>query len=731
MLHSWAPPRVFLRGKKARGQCVIFLIILLISINSISSVEATVDSSIPPEGSSRTVPCCEPPRTRTSTYTAFDDVGKAHGGSLVGGLEHGDFDSDGYSELVTVGATSEGIVSLIDYNIENDSFEPTILWWDPDGALVDVAVDELDSIHPGPEVLVGGYSGRLNLLFYHNQSYTRNVTIWNSSKNESSTKHNHIYGIDIGDLDDRYTGNEIAIADAVTMNVYILTKNGSSWQEHVVPVADVPRNVKIGEFDYSHPGLELLVMCVNGSVYKVAFEAVQDTWSAVEIFKDTNTPFNAVFDDFNSTHTGNEIILTGLSWNTTIIWGSNSRWYNKTIWHAPGALEGIAYGEFDPLHEGKELCLTGYLNTAVMLYKNAIGWYNELIYSDPDPLQTELNGVLVTDFYPLNPGNELIIIGFTGKIRMLVFEPPDFKLVTSSPAKTIAVGDFTTFQIILEISSGYSSKVKLSLQGAPLLTTYNFSQSVITPSADDDLGAKSSVLTIESSEATPPGSYNLKITGTSIDDNRQRFLNLTLIIVPVNGSPDFSLEVSPTTINLNLSLEQYTAKYHLTIISLNSFVETVDLSIDESFLNDPTLRDMIDYNFTPSIISAEGTAVLTITISEDLKKTVALKLTVRAKNQALDLEHSQEVDLNIVYYEEPDETSNGDQDDRSMERWVGAGLLFTAVIILVVFMLVRIRTMSRQREAWREKQREIRASAKGRGRYKYKDRNGPKGRRKL
>jgi hypothetical protein len=658
-------------------------------------------------------------RGRASTYNS-SEIFKVHGGSLAGALVTGDFDDDEYQEVVVVGGSSEGNTNLIDYNLENDTFDSQLLWWDPNGGLIDVTVGELDGSNTVPEILVGGYSGNLTQIEYNGPGNVVNKTIWNTTLQDgNSLRLNHIFGIAIGEVDDRFAGNEIAVVDAATFFIYLLANDSGTWVESKVPLGDLPRSVMIGEFDATHIGQEALVMCVNGTVYKVALETNPYSWSVVELFKDTKTPFSAVFDDFNASHPGNEVIMTGLSWNTTMLWGSGDAWYNKTIWTAPGALEGIVYGDFDHLHAGPELCITGYSNTAVMLYETPTGWYNELIYTDPDPLQTELNGVVLGDFYAHNPGDELIIIGFTGKIRQLFFEPPDFKLFSPSISKTVIADDFATFQIGLVISSGYSSEVQLSVTGVPPESTYNFSRSIITPTQGDSQDILSSVLTIDTSTATPTGIYDLKITGTSAEDNRKRFVNLSLTVFPHPDPQDFQLSVTPASKSLNISREQYIVEFEINIIPIALFDDTVDLYLDEVDLNNPDFKNYIEYSITPNPIRPDEKAVINISISKELKRSINFKLTIHGSNSAMALEHSQEVNLNIIYYEEPDKPDNGDQDD-GLHQWVGLGLMVIVIIVITGFLLKRMRDISRHEQAVRERRLQERQAKLGPGQRQKK-----------
>jgi len=666
--------------------------------------------------------CYRQTRSLKSTYNATD-IFSVHGGSLAGGMVSVNFDDDALQELLVVGGSGEGETNLIDYNTENDTFDSTILWWDENGGLIDIAVGEIDPSHIGPEIVVGGYSGNLTVLYYTGAGAATNQTIWNTTPVKKDSKHlQDIFSIAIGDFDPRIEGNEIAVADATTYFLYLLSNNGDKWVEHRVPLGDQPRSLEVNEFDSSNPGKEILAMCVNGTVYKVSFDTNTLDWSVVEIFTDEDTPFNAVFSDFNGTHSGNEIIITGLSWNTIMLWGSGETWYNKTIWHAPGALEGIAYGDFDQLNDGKEICLTGYLNTAVMLYETGTKWANELIFTDEDALQTELNGVVVTDFYSKNPGNELIIIGFNGKVRMLVFQPPDFELSVQSDSKTVQAGNFESFRIQLDIISGYDAEIKLNLQTAPPKTTFSFSRTVLTPpsSANSGQDTTSSVLTIETTSETPADVYNLTVIGTSLDDDRKKSVDFTLTVTPSDQpKPDFYLDITPLSQTLNLTKKQYYTEVRVEIISINDFDNPVDLYINTSYLETSGLNEILTINILPEKIEPGDYATINISISKEFKETKKITIPIHGIDSELNIKKSQELELDLIYYKESALKDNND-DEITSQQYAAMGLMLMAIIILSVFMAKRMHDISRQQRIWREEREQARASQKGIRRGKRK-----------
>ncbi len=660
---------------------MIILISLLI-LSSISTL-APDDASVKSESG-----------TRSSTYSAYD-LHTIHGGSLAGGVGSGNFDMDKYQELVFVGGSSEGRTVLLDYNLTNNVFDSHLLWRDPNGGLIDIVVDELDQIHPGPEILVAGYSGNLTMIRFYSYNKVEDEIIWQSARqNNDTSKRNPIFGLAAGDFDSRYPGPEIIIADAKTYFVYVLVNDNEIWVEHSIPVDDLPRKALVGDFDQTFPGNELLVTCVNGSVYRIAQQAGQ--WHKKLIYKDSNSPMSLVIDDFNITHKGHEVIIAGLSRNATLIWGSGEEWYNTIIWQAPGALEGIAFGEFDELHKGNELVIAGYSSTAVMLYETAKGWYNELIFYDPNPLQTELNGALVTDFYPDHIGSELLVVGFTGNVTMLIFEPPNYKLSTTSDTKTIIAGEFTTFRIAMRVFSGYNNSIILSVTGLPEDAEYSFSTSILKPYYTNGQDLSSSVLTVETSPKTIPGTYNISIIGTGDPDDIKNTLALTLIILPQPKEPDFIVKNSVHSLELNLSQGKYSSIFEVNIIPLNGFNGFVELYVPETYLSSNDVKEILNIEFKPSKINSGDTALVFLNVSEDLKDSKKFIIPIYGENKTLGIDRNTKINFNVTYFK--DKGTNGEENKFELNPIIPIIMLSLVLIIIFIFLITRMRALSRTQD---------------------------------
>jgi hypothetical protein len=653
--------------------------------------------------------------TRASTYTDHD-IYTIHGGSLAGGMVSGDLDSDDSDEIILVGGSSEGRVVMLDYNKTSGDFDPEILWWDPNGALMDLAVADVDTSTQGSEIIVGGFSGNLSILSYSSPKNVQNKTIWNTTFQSNTSEFTNIFGLAAGDFEPATAGLEIAVADAATNYLYVLSNKNNKWDDERIPLDDIPRNVYVGDFDGSYSGAELLVICVNGSVYRIARD--DNDWDSHLIFKDSRAPMSAVIDDFNSTHPGLEVIISGLSRNATLLWGSGQAWNNYQIWAAPGALEGMAYGEFDALHPGKELIIAGYSNTAVMLYEPktnepSFGWYTETIFYDPNPLQTELNGAVVSDFYPEHDGTELALIGFTGNVTMLMFEPPGFKLSTTSSDKTVTVGEFTTFQISMVTTSGYNKSVKLTVSGMPDDVDYSFSRTTLIPSGTSGPDTSSAVLTIDTFDETESEEYTITVTGKGVDDNLENSIDLKLTINPGLDQPDFEIVLKNESLYIiELPEKNYRVEIKVGIAPINNFDGNVELFVPEEVLTSPEFIDNIQVTIEPKNISIDDTATVEIFVSDPDKITETLNLTLplHGIHQPSSLERSKNIPFRIEFEKVPPDGNgkeNGD-DEIPFNQMLSMILLIVVILIMLVFVITRIRIQAAREQKYLEQKRQER-----------------------
>lgn len=147
---------------------------------------------------------------------------------------------------------------------------------------------------------------------------------------------------------------------------------------------------------------------------------------------------------------------------------------------------------------------------------------------------------------------------------------PDFTITSSVSTQTVAPGAVTGYGIGLQATGSFSDNVSLSVSGLPANTTASFGTN---PAFVDSSLASSSTLWVTTTSSTPTGSSPLTITGVS--SNGTQHSTTVMLNVVASSSPDFSIEVTPST--------QYVSaggnvQYSVLVRPINGFSGNVTLS---------------------------------------------------------------------------------------------------------------------------------------------------------
>jgi hypothetical protein len=133
-----------------------------------------------------------------------------------------------------------------------------------------------------------------------------------------------------------------------------------------------------------------------------------------------------------------------------------------------------------------------------------------------------------------------VIAGYMTPARFYLTSTTDEFTLSATPAsQTVVIGSGTTFSTTLASAGTYAAaQVALSAIGLPAGATASFSPPTLT-------GSGTSNITVNTTGATPPGTYPVLISGISAD--MQRVASVTLVVQP---PPDFSLSANPTSVNV-------------------------------------------------------------------------------------------------------------------------------------------------------------------------------------
>ncbi len=160
-----------------------------------------------------------------------------------------------------------------------------------------------------------------------------------------------------------------------------------------------------------------------------------------------------------------------------------------------------------------------------------------------------------------NPSNNQVSRTFT------VGPPPaqfDFEVLASPTDSTATPGSSTSYTIMVNLLSGSTQSVTLSLSGQPGGVSGAFSPLSGSPTF-------SSSLTLSVASSVSTGSYTMTVTGVGGGKTHTATIKLT-----VSQAPDFRIDVSPPSVSVS---QGQVASYSVSISGLNGFNSQVSLSV--------------------------------------------------------------------------------------------------------------------------------------------------------
>ncbi len=145
---------------------------------------------------------------------------------------------------------------------------------------------------------------------------------------------------------------------------------------------------------------------------------------------------------------------------------------------------------------------------------------------------------------------------------------PDFSISASPSSLIVRVGKTNASTILLSSLNGFSGNVSVSSSVTPVGPTAFLSPTTVTLVPN---GSGTTVLNVSASLTTPPGTYNVAVTGAS--GSLQKSVQVTVNIV---GPPTFVLSANPAPLVL---LAGSKGKDNITATSIGGFSGTVQLTV--------------------------------------------------------------------------------------------------------------------------------------------------------
>jgi hypothetical protein len=205
----------------------------------------------------------------------------------------------------------------------------------------------------------------------------------------------------------------------------------------------------------------------------------------------------------------------------------------------------------------------------------------------------------------------------------------DFSIAANPNSVTVYAGDSAQSTISTTVTKGNPQTVTLSASGLPTGATASFNPNPIQ-------SGQSSTLTIDTTQATPPGTSTVTVTGTGTEATHSTTISLT-----VNPPDDFSMSADPDTMTLNAGDSgQSTIATTIT----HGVAQTVSLSVSGlpagasgSFDQDPIQSGQsatLTISTSPS--TPGGTYIVTVTgTGAEVTRTATISLTVNGTGSQL------------------------------------------------------------------------------------------------
>lgn len=207
--------------------------------------------------------------------------------------------------------------------------------------------------------------------------------------------------------------------------------------------------------------------------------------------------------------------------------------------------------------------------------------------------------------YVANGTSYTIQLEFSNAANNCVLPPaqqgPNFSITASPASQTVTAGGGTSYTATVAALGGFTGVVTFSASGLPSGASASFNPTSVT-------GSGSSTMSVTTGTSTPAGTYTLTITGTS--GTLVHSTTVTLVVNPVGGTPDFTISVSPASLNVTRGT---TGRYTVTIGAVNGFSGTVSLSASG-------LGSRVTASFSPTSVTGSGTSTLSVQVAKQASR---------------------------------------------------------------------------------------------------------------
>ncbi|HUW21002.1 MAG TPA: hypothetical protein VMW16_17010 [Sedimentisphaerales bacterium] len=293
-----------------------------------------------------------------------------------------------------------------------------------------IGIGDVHSGYAGNEVVAcgGGGSSMVTVVFYDPAvGWSHEVLFDNTGWVGGS------WGARVGDYDPRRTGDEIlhiyeGASDTSTGRIF--REVAGLWEEQVIwgggEYVEVGMDSAAGDFNPDHPGPEIFVI-TEGSRFEILPPEGNSTgmWPRRSIGwgGDESVGWVAQIADVDSSYAGNEVVYgTRYSNRIVMLRHDVAGVYQQQVLLTGNATEpgygemlDIAVGDILPMNAGLEILGVDYTGSVYLVRRVEDAWQGRVIWQDPNSLYAVIAG----DFLPARSGDEILVGGESGTIRLL------------------------------------------------------------------------------------------------------------------------------------------------------------------------------------------------------------------------------------------------------------------------------------------------------------------------
>jgi hypothetical protein len=468
-----------------------------------------------------------------------------------------------------------------------------------DWVIASVAIGDVYPPHPGNEIVIVGWSTWVTMIYKDEESDK-----WLNERLYQD--YDWLYDVAIGDLDPTHPGNEIVFGgDPRHLLMLNYSEETDTWSSKTIwkeTPADI-NVIAIGDFDATHTGNECAVAGVlvkELNLTEVSYNYTTGSWDIANIGEVEKEPLEMVCGEFYTGHPGDELALVSIERNILMIYqDNNNNWVLDKIWEDTESIRDIEIIDILPQQTGNELIVVGYSNSATIIHENSsttTGWEATRIFTTNANLFT----VAVGEFDALHSGNELAVIQSGGKLLKLQFETTRFNVFMPNPEVTIPAGSEITVPVIVSPEADFSSQVTAAVSNNDALLNDGISieielEKLIPPELIE--------LQVSVSQATPMQSHivQLKCSTPSLGVN-DVFFNFTINVLS-KDTPAYNMTISPLKTSV---VVDHSTSIQIKINEINNWNRLISLGIKY-------LPPGITYLFKDPALLQSPTTTLTLT----------------------------------------------------------------------------------------------------------------------